>query len=280
MPAQTSPGSIRSAPVVAPSGRSGDKSATGGSSTIKRRKWTRQDAEEVITCCFLSDPTTRGYRKRMHTIWKQRNPHWNITEQRLLDQQRVISSTSILSDLELNELKQQLGIGGQSQDETDQSQNRTEQYRTALILHMQKKQLQPQQVQPVTIHAKHKLTQQSTINDSLLEEIRTEWINTTSNAQVRDPLWIDKWKMQLIRHLTAEANHAIHIIHTMNITGTNPLIYATAKVITRHTSTQKTVRTNTQNSTPPWRRRLENKIKKLRKGISRMERARKVKSRI
>jgi len=57
----------------------------------------------------------------MHTIWKQCNPHWNITQQRLLDQKRVISSVSVLSDAELNELKQQLGIGGQSQDETDQS---------------------------------------------------------------------------------------------------------------------------------------------------------------
>jgi len=47
--------------------------------------------------------------------------------------------------------------------------------------------------------------------------------------------------------LTAEANHAVHMIHTKNITETNALIYATAKVITRHTSTQKTVRTNTQN---------------------------------
>jgi len=71
MPAQTSPGSTRS---VAPSGCSGDKSATGGNPTIKRRKWTRQEAKEVKTYYFLSDPTTRGHRKRMRRIWKQRNP--------------------------------------------------------------------------------------------------------------------------------------------------------------------------------------------------------------
>jgi len=80
----------------------------------------------------------------------------------------------------------------------------------------------------------------------------------------------------IIGHLTAEADHAIHMIHTKNITETNVLIYATAKVITRHTSTKKIVRTNTQISTPPWRRRLENKINNLRKDISRMESAREV----
>jgi len=48
----------------------------------------------------------------------------------------------------------------------------------------------------------------------------------------RNPLWIDKQKMQQIRHLTAEANHAIHVINSKDITETNALIYATAKVIT------------------------------------------------
>jgi len=38
----------------------------------------------------------------------------------------------------------------------------------------------------------------ATKNDSLLEEMWTEWINTTSNAQERNPLWIDKRKMQQI----------------------------------------------------------------------------------
>jgi len=61
MPAQMSLGSTRSVPVVASSGRSGDKSATGGNPTIQRKKLTHQDGKEVMTCYFLSDPTTRGY---------------------------------------------------------------------------------------------------------------------------------------------------------------------------------------------------------------------------
>ena len=58
------------------------------------------------------------------------------------------------------------------------------------------------------------------------EKIQAEWINTTSNAQPRNPLWVDKQEMQQIKHLTAEANHLIHMIHTKNITETNAHIYA------------------------------------------------------
>jgi len=49
MPAQTSTGSTKSVSEVALSGRTGEKSATGGNTTIQRRKWTRQDAKEVMT---------------------------------------------------------------------------------------------------------------------------------------------------------------------------------------------------------------------------------------
>ena len=96
------------------------------------------------------------------------------------------------------------------------------------------------------------------INDFLLEDIRTEWINTTSNAQPRNPLWIDKQKTQQIRHLTAEANHAIHMMHAKNIAETNTLIYATAKVTTRHTPTQK----NSQNKHSEFHTTMEKKARK------------------
>jgi len=154
----------------------------------------------------------------MHTIWEQRNPHWNITEQRLLDQKRVklldqkrvFNFTSILSDLELNELKVRLGIRGQSQDEIDQTQNRTVQD-TRNLAHAENT---TAATTTPNSHDPRQTPADATINDSLLEEIRTEWINTTLNAQKRNTLWIDKWKMQQIRHLTAESNHAIHVIHT------------------------------------------------------------------
>ena len=90
-------------------------------------------------------------------------------------------------------------------------------------------------------------------------------VSTQPRSQNQETHWIDRWTMQQVRHLTAEADHAIYAIHTKDITETNALIYSmtAAKVIARHISTQKTVRTNTQNSIPPWRR-LENRETKSR----------------
>lgn len=36
-----------------------------------RRKWTQQENRAVMECFYLSDPK-RGYRKRMHMLWKDR----------------------------------------------------------------------------------------------------------------------------------------------------------------------------------------------------------------
>jgi len=75
--------------------------------------------------------------------------------------------------------------------------------------------------------------------------------------------------MQQVRHLTAEADHAIYAIHTKDITETNALIYSmtAVKVIARHISTQK----NSQNkhsefhTTMEKARKPRNKIKKWEK---------------
>jgi len=67
-----------------------------------------------MTCYFNSDPVTHDYRregpKRGNSVTQP-----SITEQRLFDERQVINSTELLSNQQLNELKEQLEIGGQSQ---------------------------------------------------------------------------------------------------------------------------------------------------------------------
>jgi len=75
--------------------------------------------------------------------------------------------------------------------------------------------------------------------------------------------------MQQIRHLTAEDNHAIHMMHTKNITENNALIYVRVKVITRYTSTQKRSEQNSEFHTT-MEKKAWKKIKKLRKDTSTM----------
>ena len=60
-----------------------------------------------MECFYLSDPKTRGYRKRMHMLWKDRKMV-HVTEQRLIDQKNQIIKKQWLSSLELEEIQRNI----------------------------------------------------------------------------------------------------------------------------------------------------------------------------
>ena len=53
------------------------------------RRWTKEVNKLVMRCFYQSDPTRKGYRKRMIAIWREIGTS-EITEQRLVDPARVI----------------------------------------------------------------------------------------------------------------------------------------------------------------------------------------------
>ena len=57
---------------------------------------------KTTNCYFRSNPTQRGYRKRMMEIW-QEHSNFQITSRRLADQVRTIIKKGWFSDLEILE---------------------------------------------------------------------------------------------------------------------------------------------------------------------------------
>ena len=55
----------------------------------KRKTWTREDNQLSLHSYFKSNPTQRGYRKRMMEIWQELSI-FQTTSQRLPDQVRTI----------------------------------------------------------------------------------------------------------------------------------------------------------------------------------------------
>lgn len=103
IPEQASPGLPRPALDIGVPGCS-SRRATGPNQQQQRRKWTREDNISVMECYYLSQPNQRGYRKRMHTIWQNKNPNSNITEQRLLNQKRSIEKNKLLTHVECQQI--------------------------------------------------------------------------------------------------------------------------------------------------------------------------------
>lgn len=72
-----------------------------------RKKWSQEENRTVMECFYLSSPNRRGYRKRMHDLWKNKGT-LDITEQRLIDQKAQIIKKKWLSDVELEEIKRNI----------------------------------------------------------------------------------------------------------------------------------------------------------------------------
>ena len=61
----------------------------------------------VMRCFYQSDPTRRGYQKRMIAIWREIGT-FEITEQRLANQVGVISTNVWLTEVELEEIRRNI----------------------------------------------------------------------------------------------------------------------------------------------------------------------------
>ena len=89
-------------------------------------KWNKELNIAVMECYFLSKPTdeigrlVRGYRRRMHNIWKERELQ-TVTEQRLCDQARAIRKNEWLTAVEMEEIRRRLEGDGDNGEGNDSS---------------------------------------------------------------------------------------------------------------------------------------------------------------
>ena len=69
-----------------------------------RKKWSTEDNTLLMKLYYLSNPTRRGFRKRLHSKWRDEE-QFEATEQRLADQVRSILNNKLLSDVQLLEVR-------------------------------------------------------------------------------------------------------------------------------------------------------------------------------
>ena len=79
----------------------------------KRKRWSMEDNQFALHCYFRSNPSQKGFRKRMIEI-RQECASFHTTSQRLADQVRIMIKTSWFSDLE--KLKKHQKINNEQDD--------------------------------------------------------------------------------------------------------------------------------------------------------------------
>ena len=70
-------------------------------------RWTKEVNKLVMKCYINRDPSKRGYRKRMMTIWREEGV-FETAEQRLADQARATRTNAWLSDIEIEDMKRNI----------------------------------------------------------------------------------------------------------------------------------------------------------------------------
>ena len=218
----------------------------------KRRKWTSQENKIVMECYLLSEPKSRGYRKRMLSLWQQKGM-FSVSEQRLVDQANTIRRNSWMTELEIEELERKVtGSDSVIAAEARSSEALLDQVgedRRNVLPEMGAEEQADSLDEEVAIVMEIA---------EVIEKGRKDKLPALRNVP----------KKKLLEE-TAEVDKVLSKFKTYSIAKTNELFYAGAFVVTNKLGMK--IDKVAGRKEPMWKRRLQSNIKELRKDLSQLE---------
>ena len=176
----------------------------------------------------------RGYRKKMHNIWHERN---NVpqTEQRLADQIHGIMKNNWLSVIEREEIERQLAPNEMREDQEEQIERPNSQDEDS-----------HSNTPPVA------RSYEAEGNIEYLDKIK-EWMQLGSERTRISSL--KSYNQKNLKEKTKEVNDILRLIHTNIITETNNLAYAGAKLVVEliEIKIPQNNPSRWQSNQPPWK---------------------------
>ncbi|XP_063899231.1 uncharacterized protein LOC135119187 [Helicoverpa armigera] len=273
-----------------------------------RMRWSKE-VNTFIMRTYLhitkleTDMTT--YRQQLHELFTRQYPEINVTEQRISDQRRAIIRNKLLSQAEIEKLKEEV----REQLEHLNHNPPVETHSTSTENTLQTQQHTPTQSQPSTqsqpyIHTYTQNTHTSTQTENItitlendIEILENFNQNQITDTQIQE--LHDKFKTALTQYSGMDASvrpklpklkytpKLTHLVHIFNTTILNQyttentklidihtLIYCTALVISEELNYKITEYTGSSRpktiKKPPWQERLERDIEKLRADCGRL----------
>ena len=219
----------------------------------KRRKWTSQENKIVMECYLLSEPKIRGYRKRMLSLWLQKGM-FSVSEQRLVDQANTIRRNRWMTELEIKELERKV-TGSES----------------VIVEEARSVEALPDHVGEDVRNVLPEMGAEEQ-TDSLDEEqvaIVMEIAEVIEKGRKdKLPALRNVPKKKLLEE-TVKVDKVLTKFKTYSITKTNELFFAGAVVVTNRLGVK--IEKTAGRKEPMWKRRLQNKIKELRKDVNELE---------
>ena len=202
---------------------------------------------------FLSEPTIRGYRKCMLSLWQQKGMFW-VSEQRLVDQANTIHRNSWMIELEIEDVERKLtGSDSVIAAEARSSEalpNQVGEDRRDVMLEMGAEE------QAGSLDEEEGAIVMEVVE--VIEKGRKNKLPALRNVP----------KKKLLEE-TAKVDKVLSKFKIHSITKTNELFYVGAFVLTNRLGVK--IDKVAGRKEPMWKRRLQNKIKELRKDLSQLE---------
>ena len=243
----------------------GEQRGPGRHPATARTGWSKEMNIAVMECYYLSNPVddngkpVRGYRRRMHSFWKERQS-FNITEQRLCDQARLIRKNNWLTALQLAEIKDRVWNVSVVEGTDNYAGDVGEE----------------------VVEVNNTVKDDSCLISANIEELSNEEreIIEELNSIIKNDLHIElqgfkKVDRTLLRKHVKSINGILKNVATESVTGTNDLLKACAILIGRKVGLKPVRRRANGRKEPWWKRRINQSIKELRKHVNILERKRK-----
>ena len=218
-----------------------------------RRNWTSQENKIVMECYLLSDPKIREYRKRMLSLWLQKGMFW-VSEQRLVDQANSICRNSWMTELEIEELERKVTrsdsvIAAEARSVEALPDQVGEDRRNVLPEMGAEEQADSLDEEEVAIVMEI---------SEVIEKGRKDKLPALRNVP----------RKKLLEE-TGRVDNVLSKFKTHSIKKTNEWLCAGAFVVTNRLRVKIDMIAGRKE--PMWKRRLQNKIKELRKDLSQLE---------
>lgn len=246
--------------------------------------WSDQLNRTVMRCYYIAtklETVQTGYRFELHALFLKTYPELSntVTEQRLIDQKRVILKNNRLTGKELEQIKLEVAqelnhtskesdiqINRKDMEEHDEDIHTSQQPATDKTLELN---VEQEIAQPSTL-----LTQQIVDGKQLEEEMETNlsyWQGTDPNLRNPIPKLIFKPNTSEIISTTNTLIQK-YLTPKSTLEDIHAIIYAAAVTIIKHNGqkiTQQMGKSKIKHK-PKWQIRIESKIENLRKDIGHM----------
>lgn len=226
----------------------------------RRKRWTRDDNIDLLRAYYRATNIERdrtGYRVRLHEEWTHSRPDFSRSSQQLADQLRSVLRRKVFSSAELEHLKSSISTEHQDPDANRESSPRNSR-RLSQRRRRTRNSFIPNQDPDVTQEELQTLFQEFVLRYCGVEfQLRPKLPKIKYNIETKHTVGAIN---RILNQYLPESESLQHTCHLVYCAAATVCTYTGLKIGDRNHSADK-------QEIPPWRRRLEEKIKKLRKTI-------------